>query len=82
MTPKDDPTIEDKFGARLLAEQTPEQKEIATQIFNRMMAGADVDDVRDLIEQLSHTSRKYRKEHEQQRTQRSDTEFKLYDEDA
>jgi cell division septum initiation protein DivIVA len=82
MTPKDDPTIEDKFGARLLAEQTPEQKEIATQIFTRMMAGADVDDVRDLIEQLSHTSRRYRKEHEQQRAQRPDTEFKLYDEDA
>ena len=82
MNPKDDPTIEDKFGARLLAEQTPEQKEIAGQIFTRMMAGADVDDVRDLIEQLSHTSRKYRQEHEQQRVQRADTEFKLYDEDV
>jgi hypothetical protein len=82
VNPKDDPTIEDKFGARLLAEQTPEQKEIAGKIFTRMLAGADVDDVRDLIEQLSHTSRKYQKEHEQQPVQRADTEFKLYDEDV
>jgi hypothetical protein len=82
MNPKDDPMIEEKFGARLLAEQTPEQKAIAGQIFTRMMAGAEVEDVRDLIEQLSHTSRGYRKEHEQQRAQRVDTEFKLFDEDV
>jgi hypothetical protein len=82
MNPKDDPMIEEKFGARLLAEQTPEQKAIAGQIFTRMMAGAEVEDVRDLIEQLSHTSRRYRREHEQQRAQQVDTELKLFDEDV
>jgi hypothetical protein len=82
MNPRNDPMIEEKFGARLLAEQTPEQRAIAGQIFTRMMAGAEVEDVRDLIEQLSHTSRRYRKEHEQQRAQRVETEFKLYDEDV
>jgi hypothetical protein len=82
MNPENDPTIEEKFGARLLAEQTPEQRAIAGQIFTRMMAGAEVEDVGDLIEQLSHTSRRYRKEHGQQRAERVETEFKLFDEDV
>lgn len=43
------------YAERLLADQTPAQAEIARRIYGRMKAGADVDDVRDLIEQLSAT---------------------------
>lgn len=51
-----DPTaLAAAYAQRLLADQTPAQAEIARRIYGRMKAGADVDDVRDLIEQLSAT---------------------------
>jgi hypothetical protein len=43
------------FADRLLQGQTPEQAAIAELIYGRMKAGAGVDEVRDLIEQLSAT---------------------------
>jgi hypothetical protein len=45
------------YARRLLADQTPAQAEIARKIYGRLKAGADVDDVRDLIEQLGATRR-------------------------
>jgi hypothetical protein len=50
---------EDRFDAvldELLANQTPRQKEIAERIWDRFVAGDDVDDVRDLIADFSRTA--------------------------
>jgi hypothetical protein len=50
---------EDRFDAvldEMLANQTPKQKELAGRIWDRFVAGDDVDDVRDLIAELSRTA--------------------------
>jgi hypothetical protein len=44
------------YGAELLAGQTPQQQEIAGRIYERLKAGAELDDVKDLIAELSRTA--------------------------
>lgn len=40
----------------MLANQTPRQQELAARIWDRFVAGDDVDDVKDLIAELSRTA--------------------------
>ncbi len=55
---KMDPTAQTAaFADRLLDSQTPQQAAIARKIYDRLKSGAEVDDVKDLIDQLSATRR-------------------------
>jgi hypothetical protein len=56
------------LGEQLLAGQTPQQREIAEKIFDRLKAGADVDDVKELIGDLAWTATvdERRRQHERQ----------------
>ncbi|GDY33092.1 hypothetical protein [Gandjariella thermophila] len=45
-----------QLGDQLLAGQTPQQQAIARRIFDDMRAGAEVDQVKDLIAELSRTA--------------------------
>lgn len=46
----------DAVADELLANQTPRQRELAQQIWDRLSAGDEVDDIRDLIADLSRTA--------------------------
>lgn len=46
----------DAVADEMLANQTPRQRELAERIWDRFAAGDDVDDVRDLIAELSRTA--------------------------
>jgi hypothetical protein len=62
----DDPSASKaaRVGDYLLAAQTDRQRNLSARIYDRLKAGAEVDDVRDLIEELSRTGaedlRRYR----------------------
>ena len=62
----DDPSASKaaRVGDYLLAAQTDRQRDLSARIYDRLKAGAEVDDVRDLIEELSRTGtedlRRYR----------------------
>jgi hypothetical protein len=45
-----------QLGDQFVAGQTPRQEAIARRIFDRMKAGANADDVKDLIAELSRTA--------------------------
>ncbi|MGW1914525.1 hypothetical protein ACWCQS_28290 [Streptomyces sp. NPDC002076] len=45
-----------RLGDELLAGRSSQQAEIADRIYRELKAGADVDDVKDLIAQLSRTA--------------------------
>lgn len=45
-----------RFGEELLRGRTPRQEELARRIFERFKDGADVNDVKELIEQLCRTA--------------------------
>lgn len=49
------PRPSERFLAGMALAQTPRQQEIARQIYDRMAAGADVDDVKPLIDQMART---------------------------
>jgi hypothetical protein len=46
----------DAIADEMLANQTPRQRELAERIWDRFAAGDDVDDVRDLIAELSRAA--------------------------
>jgi hypothetical protein len=49
------PRPSDRFLAGMALAQTPRQQQIARQIYDRMAAGATVDDVKPLIDQMART---------------------------
>lgn len=51
--PDDDPDIVARFEDFLQAGQTPRQQELARAIYDRLYEGADVEDVKDLIDDMS-----------------------------
>jgi hypothetical protein len=55
------------LGEQLLAGQTPQQREIAEQIYHRLRAGAEVDDIKDLIGDLAYTATVDQRRREQER---------------
>jgi hypothetical protein len=56
-----------RLGEQLLAGQTPQQREIAEKIYDRLKAGADVDDIKDLIGDLAYTATADERRREQER---------------
>lgn len=68
------------FAQRLLDSQTPEQAAIARQIYGRMRAGADVADVRELIDRLCATRTRGRQP-EAPVTPVRDHEIRLFDDE-
>lgn len=59
-----------KLGEALLAGQTPAQRDIAMRIFDRLKAGAEVDEVKDLIGDLSYTATADERRRERERYSR------------
>jgi hypothetical protein len=55
------------LGEQLLAGQTPQQREIAERIYHRLRSGAEVDDIKDLIGDLSYTATADQRRREQER---------------
>jgi hypothetical protein len=47
------PVDPEEAGKRLLAEQTPEHRAQARRVFERLMAGDEVDDITDLIKDFA-----------------------------
>src|SRR5437879_6206705 len=45
-----------RYGEQMMAGQTPRQRDIAVRIYERLKTGAEVDDVKDLIAELSRTA--------------------------
>ena len=46
------PELSDRFVAAIELSQTPEQQEVAGEIFDQLMAGAQVEDVMPLIDRM------------------------------
>lgn len=46
------PELSERFLAAMELAQTPEQQEVARAIYDRLAAGADVDEVRPLIDEM------------------------------
>ena len=46
------PELSERFLAAMALSETTEQQEVAREIYDRLAAGADVDDVRPLIEEM------------------------------
>lgn len=50
--PDEPPELSERFLAGMALAQTPQQQEVAREIHDRLAAGAEVDDVKDLIERM------------------------------
>jgi hypothetical protein len=69
----------EEFCAQLLAGQTPQQRAIAVKIFDRLKAGAEVAELKDLIGDLSKTAtadeQRRKRELEQEKDSEQDWEW-------
>ena len=64
----DDPILpSENLLAALERTRTPEQQEIAGEIFRRLSAGEDVDDVKDLIDKMAQVIVRQQRERGQRR---------------
>jgi hypothetical protein len=46
------PELSERFLAGMALSQTPQQQQIASEIYGRLAAGAQVDDIKDLIDNM------------------------------